>query len=317
MDGQGTVMHVKGKKRSRQSQPDSTRDKSNGGPATDMPTSSSKCWKCHGHGKKYQKSTRSYSGDKCKVCDGHGTRQASKKSKELAAQPGEIQTLRGYPSNHPLRIHDFPDGFAGPRAAWGQKRIPDRLKPHQGELVASLGCGDWRIYQIQSGNKLTVDDFVCAHVAAEEMRKRGWGSKSNRLLGKVDDHASMMFGGIPVDQARNEAKSQDPPSFFAHADLGTGCGSVLMMTAWAFLGQIRSIGVEAQDVSFQCLQRGVEWNLGTSGSDADDIVRVQQGDLRSWKGDTVISPPYDLITGTPPYFPLDSFVGSQNHDQKI
>ncbi|KAL3908188.1 MAG: hypothetical protein SGILL_008578, partial [Bacillariaceae sp.] len=63
--------------------------------------------------------------------------------------------------------------------------------------------------------------------------------------------------------------------------------------------------------------RGGEWNLGTSGSDADDIVRVQEGDLRSWKGDTVISPPYDLITGTPPYFPLDSFVESQNHDQKI
>lgn len=27
--------------------------------------------------------------------------------------------------------------------------------------------------------------------------------------------------------------------------------------------------------------------------------------------------PYQLITGTPPYFPLDSFVASQNHEQKV
>ena len=126
-----------------------------------------------------------------------------------------------------------------------------------------------------------------------------------------------MFGGMALDQARSHAETQDSSSFFKHADLGTGCGSVLMMTAWAFLGQIRSVGVEAQDVSFRCLQRGVEWNLGTAGRNEDDLVRIQQGDLRSWKGDSVISPPYDLITGTPPYFPLDSFVESQNHDQKI
>jgi hypothetical protein len=211
---------------------------------------------------------------------------------------------------------------------WGQRKIPDYLQPRKGELVASLGCGDWRIYQIQNGNKLTVDDFVCALVAAQEMRKRGWGIESNPVLndlsGKVTDKNeqrrdvnSMMYGGKPVESARNERNDQDASSYFKHADLGTGCGSVLMMVAWAFLGQIRSVGVEAQDVSFHCLQRGVEWNLGTDGSHADDLVRIQQGDLRSWKGDTVLSPPYDLITGTPPYFPLDSFVASQNHDQKV
>ena len=32
---------------------------------------------------------------------------------------------------------------------------------------------------------------------------------------------------------------------------------------------------------------------------------------------TTLRPPYRLITGTPPYFPLDSFVASQNHNQKV
>ena len=114
---------------------------------------------------------------------------------------------------------------------------------------------------------------------------------------------------------------------FTHADLGTGCGSVLMMIAWAFWGYIRSVGVEAQDVSFDCLKRGLQWNVGSDGTNPNDIVQVKQHDLRSWDGTilgkneddekTSLKPPYKLITGTPPYFPIDSFVASQNHDQKV
>jgi tRNA1(Val) A37 N6-methylase TrmN6 len=42
---------------------------------------------------------------------------------------------------------------------------------------------------------------------------------------------------------------------------------------------------------------------------------VSLEDLRSWNGGDLA--PYDLITGTPPYFPQERFVASENHAQKI
>lgn len=277
-------------------------------PSTSLAQSS--CWKCHGHGKKYEKATKSYTGKNCTVCDGLGTRPASQKSQEQSQQPGYIQFLRGYPDHHPLR-RVFPDKFAHPRAFQSLGgNIPEHLLPQVGEIVASLGCGDWRLYQIQNGNKLTVDDFICAYVAAQEMLRRGWTPPRSVST----SHGDALLGGLSVQDASN---SRTSPTFFTHADLGTGCGSVLMMLAWAFQGQVRSVGVEAQDVSFHCLKRGVEWNTGSNGSQPRDLIRIQQGDLRTWEGDAIRRPPYQLITGTPPYFPLDSFVASQNHEQKI
>jgi tRNA1(Val) A37 N6-methylase TrmN6 len=276
------------------------------------------CWKCHGYGKKYEKATKSFSGDSCNVCTGQGTRSASQKSLELAQQPGYIQSLRGYPEDHPLRQH-FPDKFASPRAFQSTDNIPSHLLPQAGEVLASLGCSDWRVYQLQNGNKLTVDDFVCAYVASQEMLKRGWAtvndirtSHGDILLG-----GKSVQGGVDVVVKHDKGKEAVAPCCFTHADIGTGCGTVIMMVAWAFMGQILSIGVEAQDISFSCLRRGLEWNVGSDGTHADDVIRIQQADLRTWDGDTIVKPPYQLITGTPPYFPAKSFVGSQNHEQKI
>ena len=286
----------------------------------------------------------------------------SKRAKVLASAPGEILNLRGYPQDHPLR-RIFPEGFADPRAFWGNARnsrdtkdkecmnndnmqqqqknqqqqqcayedLPDNLRPKEGEIVGSLGCGDWRIFQIADGNKLTVDDFVCAWVTAEEMRKRGYGADLHKenptMVG-----GGKMFGGSHENPKQTTINCNLEKNHFRHADIGTGCGSVLMMTAWAFLGEIQSIGVEAQSISFNCLRRGLEWNLGSDGTSPDDVVQIRQNDLRTWDGfgvknqevaanngkdDASPCPPYHLITGTPPYFPLDSFVASQNHEQKV
>lgn len=78
-------------------------------------------------------------------------------------------------------------------------------------------------------------------------------------------------------------------------DLGCGIGSVLMMVAWSY-PHARCVGVEAQAVSAGLARR----SLGYNG--ADDRVQVRDGDLR----DPQALPPdarFDLITGTPPYFP--------------
>ena len=358
--------------------------------ATDV-SSSDRCWKCKGTGMKFQKSTKSFDGPPCKVCGGEGFRKRSKRSRVLACAPGKILNLRGYPQDHSLR-KIFIDGFAGPRAVWGNAAgnrhlrcrhpdneydgsecigkkhnnscryddLPKKLIPREGEVVGSLGCGDWRIYQIADGNKLTVDDFVCAWVAAEEMRKRGYGSQlhsGNAVVKRCDfdDRCNdeKMFGGrIGIEKDHRRKQFDDPnrhdafkgkDRWFKHADIGTGCGSVLMTIAWAFLGEIRSIGVEAQSISFNCLSRGLEWNLGEDGTSSTDVVQIRRIDLRNWDGNglndvedpetertqttstnignnnhsTCLRAPYHLITGTPPYFPLDSFVASQNHEQKV
>lgn len=235
------------------------------------------CWKCRGTGRKFQKGTEAIA--KCGVCDGSGKRQKSEKSQILSQQPGKVITLRGLPE-----CSDNPGGFVGPAAA-GKA---DSVRLANGEILASLGCGDWRIYQLASGHKLTVDDFICAWVAAEEIRSRGFG----RSIGA--------FGELMNTENK-----------FNHLDCGCGCGSVLMTMAWAFPGSIKSHGIEAQAVSFDLCKRGLEFNMGK-----DHPVLLFHQDFRTWNPSDKDTQ-FELITGTPPYFPLDRFVASENHSQKV
>jgi tRNA1Val (adenine37-N6)-methyltransferase len=79
-----------------------------------------------------------------------------------------------------------------------------------------------------------------------------------------------------------------------HIDLGCGIGTVLMMVAWHY-PDVRSIGVEAQEVSHDLATRSIPWN------GCEDRVQVARADLREW-----VAPPefvgVPLMTGTPPYF---------------
>ncbi len=78
-----------------------------------------------------------------------------------------------------------------------------------------------------------------------------------------------------------------------HLDLGTGIGSVLMMVAWHHPHAV-ALGVEAQAISVDLARRSLRYN-GVA-----ERARVHHGDLRAFDpGDAR----YDLITGTPPYFP--------------
>jgi tRNA1(Val) A37 N6-methylase TrmN6 len=85
-------------------------------------------------------------------------------------------------------------------------------------------------------------------------------------------------------------------------DLGSGIGSVLMMIAWSF-PRARCVGVEAQELSRSMALRSLAWN------GADDRCEVRLGDLRDASlfadGER-----FDLVTGTPPYFPRGEGVES-------
>ncbi|MFA6956263.1 MAG: methyltransferase [Thermoanaerobaculia bacterium] len=79
------------------------------------------------------------------------------------------------------------------------------------------------------------------------------------------------------------------------ADLGSGIGSVAMIVAWRLPGA-RMVTVEAQPVSIGLARKSVEYN-GLA-----ERYRLLEGDLRDpalFEGE----PPFDLVTGSPPYFP--------------
>ena len=123
---------------------------------------------------------------------------------------------------------------------------------------------DFRIYQRARGHRYALDDVL---TAAEAVRAGSPCEASGGALG--------------------------PRRIL---DLGCGVGSVLLMLAWRFPSSTL-VGVEAQSQSFELACRNVSRNR------VDDRVEVVHGDLRNER----IVPPlgsFDLVSGTPPYFPL-------------
>ena len=93
-------------------------------------------------------------------------------------------------------------------------------------------------------------------------------------------------------------------------DLGAGIGSVGLMTLYQLPSYTRLTMLEAQKISHELCRKAV----GTNG--LTDRVRVRLGDLR----DPAQIPEeemggYDLVTGSPPYFPLGTGVVSP-HPQR-
>jgi tRNA1(Val) A37 N6-methylase TrmN6 len=79
------------------------------------------------------------------------------------------------------------------------------------------------------------------------------------------------------------------------ADLGSGIGSVALLTAWRCPGAVVHT-VEAQEDSLRLARKSIRYN-GQEGR-----VFPRLGDLRDpalFAGET----PFDLVTGTPPYWP--------------
>jgi tRNA1Val (adenine37-N6)-methyltransferase len=79
-------------------------------------------------------------------------------------------------------------------------------------------------------------------------------------------------------------------------DLGCGIGSVLLHLAWK-MPDASFVGVEAQAMSFALLERNVE------RADVGARVRIRHGDLRDEGVIATLGRGFELVTGTPPYFP--------------
>ena len=95
---------------------------------------------------------------------------------------------------------------------------------------------------------------------------------------------------------------QISPPVTEHLDLGTGIGTVGLLTLWGMGQGARLTCVEAQDISYRLLQS----NVGANG--LRSRVDASQGDLR----ELALGRKFPLVTGSPPYFPPGSGVLPQD-----
>jgi tRNA1(Val) A37 N6-methylase TrmN6 len=92
------------------------------------------------------------------------------------------------------------------------------------------------------------------------------------------------------------------------ADLGSGIGSVALFVAWRLSGA-RVCTVEAQSISVRLARKSVRYN------GLDDRFTIYEGDLRD-RSILADEAPFDLVTGSPPYFPPGTAVEAE-HPQAV
>lgn len=95
---------------------------------------------------------------------------------------------------------------------------------------------------------------------------------------------------------------ESSPRVTRHLDLGTGIGTVGLLTLWGMGESARLTCVEAQEISYRLLRSNLEFN-GLSKR-----VEHSLGDLR----DLALDEKFPLITGSPPYFPVTAGVVPQD-----
>lgn len=98
------------------------------------------------------------------------------------------------------------------------------------------------------------------------------------------------------------------PSARTVLDLGSGIGAVGIIATWRLPGA-RLVSVEAQEESVRLARKSARWN------GLDGRYEIRQGDFRE-PGVLRASERFDLVLGSPPYFPLGSGVEG-DHPQKV
>ena len=103
------------------------------------------------------------------------------------------------------------------------------------------------------------------------------------------------------------AKNMNHQSPHRYLDLGCGIGSVLLLTAYALRPKF-SLGIEAQKQSALMAKKSVE-RLPKSHP-----IEVVQSDFRS-AIDSNLGGSFDLVTGSPPYFPVGTGTMSKDYQR--
>ena len=131
-------------------------------------------------------------------------------------------------------------------------------------------------------------DFICGHFRIFQY------AKGHRY--STDDVLTAWYGtthAARVDRA---------------ADLGSGIGSVALISAWRLPGATFCT-VEAQDLSLRLARKTMKYN------GLESRFTLYHGDLRD---ESVLrdEAPFDLVTGSPPYFPPGTATAA-DHEQAV
>lgn len=141
---------------------------------------------------------------------------------------------------------------------WEQRRL--ELETELGEPITVDGLtAHWRIFQRKKGHRHSTDDLLT-----------GW-------------YALDKLGLAPAPVER-------------HLDLGTGIGTVGLLTLSGLSPAARLTCIEAQSVSYRFLEE----NLRANG--VAERARPIFGDLR----DLALDERFPLVTGSPPYFDVSA-----------
>ena len=131
-------------------------------------------------------------------------------------------------------------------------------------------------------------DFICGHFRIFQY------AKGHRY--STDDVLTAWYG------------TAHAPRVDRAADLGSGIGSVALISAWRLPGATFCT-VEAQEMSIRLARKTMQYNGLTSR------FTLYQGDLRD---PSVLAneAPFDLVTGSPPYFPPGTAMAA-DHAQAV
>jgi tRNA1(Val) A37 N6-methylase TrmN6 len=119
-----------------------------------------------------------------------------------------------------------------------------------------------------------------------------WLAGNWRILQRQDGHRTSLDDLLTAHLAATMVTERPPARCL---DLGCGIGSVLLFLAWRF-PSAQLLGIEAQDVSAALAVRSLGWN-GIAPR-----AEIRLGDFRH----ATIEGQFDVVTGTPPYFPVGS-----------
>jgi tRNA1Val (adenine37-N6)-methyltransferase len=120
-----------------------------------------------------------------------------------------------------------------------------------------------------------------------------WLAGNWRILQRTDGHRTSLDDLVTAYVAATMVEAAPP---LRCLDLGCGIGSVLLFLAWRF-PHAELLGIEAQEVSAGLAARSLAWN----GIEARAQVEVADFRHRPMVG---AQAGFDLVTGTPPYFPV-------------
>lgn len=126
--------------------------------------------------------------------------------------------------------------------------------------------------EVEAGETL---DFICGHFRIFQY------AKGHRY--STDDVLTAWYG------------TTHAPRVDRAADLGSGIGSVALISAWRLPGATFCT-VEAQEISLRLAKKTMRYN------GLESRFTLYHGDLRD---ETILAnePAFDLVTGSPPYFP--------------